>query len=203
VVTTILNLLHGKYGQEIVGGEQAALTINRGKTHDYLGMTLDYSEPGCVKINMTDYVEKVLEEAPTHMDGTATTPAHKNLFEVRGDIAALDTDAAELHYSMVMWLLFLCKRERPDLQTVIAFLCTNSGQPAQAQPHNQVFAQNLHSGAHTACRQHQYCEMVGGCGICCSPQHAESYRRCNVHGSGSCVFLFPKAKDEHQKLDRS
>jgi hypothetical protein len=46
-------------------------------------MTLDYSAPGTVKIDMTDYVEKVLEEAPTFMDGTATTPADKNLFEVR------------------------------------------------------------------------------------------------------------------------
>jgi hypothetical protein len=45
VVTTILNLLDGKYGQEIVGGKRAPLTITRGKVHDYLGMTLDYSEP--------------------------------------------------------------------------------------------------------------------------------------------------------------
>jgi hypothetical protein len=129
VVTTILNLLDGKYGQEIVGGERAALTINRGKTHDYLGMTLDYSEPGCLQINMTDYVDKVLEEAPTYMDNTATTPADKNLFEVRYDIATLDPDAAELHYSMVMRLLFLCKRGRPDLQTAIAFLCTRVQSP--------------------------------------------------------------------------
>jgi hypothetical protein len=54
VVTTMLNLLDGKYGQEIVGGKEAALTITRGKTHDYLGMTLDYSDPGFLKIDMTD-----------------------------------------------------------------------------------------------------------------------------------------------------
>jgi hypothetical protein len=44
VVTTILNLLDGKYGQEIVGDKRAPLTITQGKVHDYLGMTLDYSE---------------------------------------------------------------------------------------------------------------------------------------------------------------
>jgi hypothetical protein len=43
VVTTILNLLDAKYGQEAVGGEQATLTINRRRLHDYLGMTLDYT----------------------------------------------------------------------------------------------------------------------------------------------------------------
>jgi hypothetical protein len=96
VVTTIQNLLNAKYGQEIVGGERAALAaVTRGKIHDYLGMTLNYSDPGVVEIDMTDYVDKVLEEAPSYMDGTATTPADKNLFEVRDNIAALPTDNAE------------------------------------------------------------------------------------------------------------
>jgi hypothetical protein len=58
VVTTILNLLDGRYGQEIVGGKWAPLTVTQRKIHDYLGMTLDYSEEGAVKIDMRDYVKK-------------------------------------------------------------------------------------------------------------------------------------------------
>jgi hypothetical protein len=135
VVTRILNLLDGKYGQEIVGGKRAALTINRGKIHDYLGMTLDYSEPGTVKIDMTAYVEKVLDESPAYMAGTATTPAAKNLFEVRDHIAALNTDDAEFFHAMVAKLLFLCKRGRPDLQTAIAFLCTRVQAPTTDDQH--------------------------------------------------------------------
>ena len=42
-VTVILNLLDQRYGQEIVGGKRAPLTVTRGKIHDYLGMVLDYS----------------------------------------------------------------------------------------------------------------------------------------------------------------
>jgi hypothetical protein len=129
VVTTILKLLDAKYGQEIVGRKRAALTINRAKTHNYLGTTLDCREAGCVKINMTDYAEKVLEEAAIYMDGTATTPADKNLFEVRNDIAALTTDDVDFFHAMVARLLFLCKRGRPDLQTAIAFLCTRVQAP--------------------------------------------------------------------------
>jgi hypothetical protein len=82
VVTTILKLLDGKYVQEIVGGKRAPLTTNRGKKHDYLGMTLDYSEAGVVKIDMTDYFQKVLGERPEDMDGTATSPAANHLFRI-------------------------------------------------------------------------------------------------------------------------
>jgi hypothetical protein len=38
-------------------------------------MILDYSEHNVVKVNMIDYVKKILNEAPEEMDGTATSPA--------------------------------------------------------------------------------------------------------------------------------
>jgi hypothetical protein len=109
VVTTILNLLDAKYGQEIVRGERAALTVTRGKIPDYRGMALNYSDLGVVKIGMTDYVDKVLEDTPSYMDSMATTLADKNLFEVRDNITALPTDGAELFHAMVARLLFFCK----------------------------------------------------------------------------------------------
>jgi hypothetical protein len=52
-VTAVLESLHAWYGREIVGGKRAPLTINQGKIHDYLGMTLDYTETSFVKIDMT------------------------------------------------------------------------------------------------------------------------------------------------------
>ncbi len=131
VVTTILNLLDAKYGQEIVGGKRAALTINRGHLHDYLGMTLDYSEPGYVKLNMVDYVNKVLEEMPDNMDGTATSPAAEYLFKIIDGIETLDDTTSEFFHATVAKLLFLCKRGRPDIQTAIAFLCTRVQQPTR------------------------------------------------------------------------
>ena len=88
VVTTILGLINARYGQEIVGGKRAPLTITRGKIHDYLGMTLDFTEDGIVKIDMREYIEKVLGEMPDEMDGTATTPAASHLFQMRGDAIA-------------------------------------------------------------------------------------------------------------------
>jgi hypothetical protein len=79
-VDTIINLLDAKYGQEIVGGKRAPVTVTRGKIHDYLGMVLDYSEDGVVKIDMTDNINKLLEELPEQFDGSATTPQRLSTF---------------------------------------------------------------------------------------------------------------------------
>jgi hypothetical protein len=51
-VPTIINLLDQTYGQQIVAGTRAAMTLNRGKIHEYLGMTIDYSECGVVRIRV-------------------------------------------------------------------------------------------------------------------------------------------------------
>ena len=53
VVIDILDKLDKKYGQEIVDGKRAELSITRGKIHDYLRMILDYTEKGAVNIDMT------------------------------------------------------------------------------------------------------------------------------------------------------
>jgi hypothetical protein len=131
VVTTILNLLDGRYGQEIVGGKRAPITVCRGKIHDYLGMTLDYSEKGVVKIVMVAYVKKVLSEMPEDMDGTATSPAAAHLFKIQEDAALLDEAGSDFFHATIVKLLFLCKRGHPDIQTAIAFLCTRVQQPTK------------------------------------------------------------------------
>jgi hypothetical protein len=128
-VTTILGMLDSRYGQEIVGRKRAPVTFTRGKTHDYLGMVLDYTEKGAVKIDMREYLLKIIEDMPDRMYGTATTPAAAHLFQVRDGIEALPTERAEFYHSTVAKLLFLCKRGRPDIQTAIAFLCTRVKEP--------------------------------------------------------------------------
>jgi hypothetical protein len=85
-VSTMLGLVDARYGQEIVGGKQAPVTFTRGKVHDYLGMLLDYTEDGVVKIDMQEYLAKLLTDMPKRMDGTAKTPAAGHLFEVRDGI---------------------------------------------------------------------------------------------------------------------
>lgn len=93
--------------------------------HDYLGMTLDYSETGKVKVMMTDYVKAMLEELPVDMSGHAATPAADHLFEVNTlDPQLLDQADQEQFVQLVAKTLYLCKQARPDIQTAVAFLCT-------------------------------------------------------------------------------
>ena len=47
-----------------------------GKIHDYLGMTLDFSQPGTVQVIMTEYVKKLLEDTDNKFKGCVVTPVN-------------------------------------------------------------------------------------------------------------------------------
>ena len=103
--------------------------VTRGKIHNFLGMTLDYSSDGEVKIDMVEYVKRMIECFPDQDIKTATTPAANHLFQVRDDVKVLEEDRAIKFHNLVAKGLFLCKRSRLDIQTAIAFLSTRVSQP--------------------------------------------------------------------------
>ena len=123
VVTEVIDLLERQFGKE------APLTKTRGKVHEYLGMTIDYSVPGKVKFSMIDYIKNMLDALPKGMEGEAATPASLHLFNVNEEADKLDDSTSEMFHHNTAKLLFLCKRARPDIQTAIAFLCTRVKAP--------------------------------------------------------------------------
>ena len=54
----MISLLHYEFGQD------GPLTVTRGQVHDYLGMTLDFSIPRKVQIQMYDFINKMLDDLP-------------------------------------------------------------------------------------------------------------------------------------------
>ena len=56
--------------------------IHGGTRYDYLGMELDYSVKGKVKINITKYVENMIKDFPEKIKSTDTAimPASNGLF---------------------------------------------------------------------------------------------------------------------------
>ena len=69
--------------------------MNRGKVHDYLGMTIDFIDVGKIIFSMNDDVERITNEAPEDlMKGSCTSPAVHHHFGVNKDCAKLDPVSA-------------------------------------------------------------------------------------------------------------
>jgi hypothetical protein len=59
----------------------APVKATRGKVHDYLAMKLDFTAPGKLKVDMTDYVDNMVKEFPEELS-PSNYPWNDNLFEV-------------------------------------------------------------------------------------------------------------------------
>ena len=111
-------------------GKEAPLNVSRGKVHDYLGMTLDFSKPGQVTVTMIDYIKTVLSEIPDEMIGTAATPAANHLFTTNDtNPTYVSSEKAQTYVHLTMQLLYLSQRARPDLRTAVSFLCSRLQKP--------------------------------------------------------------------------
>ncbi len=116
-------------GIKDINGENIAETV--GTVHDYLGMTFDYSFTKEVRINMWDYLRKVIKEFPEEITGVCATPASDHLFKVREDGSKLSKELAEVFHHTVYQLLFAANRARNDIQMAVSFLTTRVKAPDQ------------------------------------------------------------------------
>jgi hypothetical protein len=122
VVDEVIASLSDEYGKV---GE---MTVKRGKIHEYLGMTLDFSKEGKFIVNMEEYIDEILTGLPEDMNGMATTPAADHLFKTRSDAPKLNKERAELFHRVTAQILFVAQRGRPDLRTAISFLTKRVGE---------------------------------------------------------------------------
>jgi hypothetical protein len=108
------------------------MAVSRGKVHTYLGMTLDYTTPGQVKIKMIDYVQEIInafDKAEPNGGGTKTSAAPSSLFKIDEDCEKLDEKKATVFHNLVAKTLYATKRARPDTCTAVAFLTTRVRNP--------------------------------------------------------------------------
>jgi len=91
-----------------VFGQEGPLTTTHGKVLEYLGMTLDYTSKGKVKISMYEYIEKMLAELPSDMDGVSKTPAALHLFNTDEGAEKLLEEKWQLFHHLVAKLFYLC-----------------------------------------------------------------------------------------------
>jgi hypothetical protein len=117
-----LNKMYGSYGE---------VKTTRGKVHDYLGMTFDFSTEGKVIIDMIDYIKNMVDEFSVKLgaDDVAPDPAASDLFQYKEESKSLDKDRAAEFHTVVAKGLFASKRARADIHTAIAALCTRVKNP--------------------------------------------------------------------------
>jgi hypothetical protein len=113
VLDLILNMLTEKF---------TWLTVERDWTEfSYLGMQLIW-EPDCVIIDMRHYLHQILEG----MEGLLwkSVPGGRDTFQINSDAELLNSEKREYFHTVTAKLLYLAKRARPDILTVVSFLCT-------------------------------------------------------------------------------
>jgi hypothetical protein len=86
----------------------------------YLGMQIEMKETGTV-IDMTFYVKELLEGVDVLVRASLGT---KFTFTIAENTMALAEVDRKVFHTKVAKLLFLSKRARPDILTVVSFLCT-------------------------------------------------------------------------------
>jgi len=74
VVTSIIEKIDDKF---------VKMTVTRGKSHDFLGMGLNFDEDKTVGISMKEYIKGAITDFPKDIiTRNAATPAAKHLFDI-------------------------------------------------------------------------------------------------------------------------
>jgi hypothetical protein len=131
VMDIMIEYLRQEY-ESIFEDGSGAMTVSRGKIHKYIGMTLDYTIRGQVKIAMFDYIDEILtafDKAEPKGGGTKTSAAPDSLFKVDENCEKLKQDKDVEFHNLVANALYSTKRARPDTCTAITFLTTRVRAP--------------------------------------------------------------------------
>jgi hypothetical protein len=99
-----LHWLKEMYASDGIGEVKAT----SGLKHDYFGMALDNTLPGSLKMDMTQYVNAMVEEFPEELSSKPTCAWNENIFTVNKDAKKLNKEKAAIFHTFVMKGMFLC-----------------------------------------------------------------------------------------------
>jgi hypothetical protein len=119
------------------------MKVHRGKTHKYLGMSLDFSHPNQCRVTMFDYIyeivvayDKALKDLSDGFNAVIkkknvarTSLAPDDLFIIDEDAEKLSKEGATAFHNLVAKTLYVSKCARLDVRTAIAFLTTRARAP--------------------------------------------------------------------------
>ena len=113
---------------EVLIKKYEKVKVTRGERRRYLGMIADFQQPGVVVIRIPGFMLDLMKEYG--VETFSTTPAGEILFDVKESPPLSIPDAKRFH-SFVEELLYLSKRTRPDILTLVTFLTTRVQSPTE------------------------------------------------------------------------
>ncbi len=119
-VTWVIDKIEERFGK---------MVVSRGKSHDFLGMKLDFLEDKTVTVGMKEHIKGAIADFPEDITRDAATPAAKYLFETSDTDEKLSPELADKFHRIVAKLLYVTQRARVDILLAIAFLCTRVANP--------------------------------------------------------------------------
>jgi len=119
-VTYVIDKIKEKFGK---------MVVSRGKSHDFLGMKIDFLDDKTVTVGMKKHIKGAITNFPEDIIRNAATPAAKYLFETSDTDEKLSPELADKFHRIVAKLLYVTKQARVDILLAIAFLCTRVADP--------------------------------------------------------------------------
>jgi hypothetical protein len=95
-------------------------------------MTLDFTTPGVLKVDMTLYVKKMLEDFLEDLNRKTKCPWSDNFFKVDKMLTRLPEDKTKTFHTFVMKGVFQCKQARQDVLPGIVYLATRVKEPNES-----------------------------------------------------------------------
>jgi hypothetical protein len=107
VVTKMADWLKSTY-ERLFDDGSGEMKICRGKIHEWLGMTLDFTVDGEVKVTMIPYVKEIVQQFQEHDNSTKTaaTPAAEHLFKSMRTLLPSLKDKPQLPTTSLLSLYF-------------------------------------------------------------------------------------------------
>jgi len=75
---------------------------------------------------MYEYIDKMLIQLPSDMNGASKTPDATHIFSINDEADKLDKDKAQLFHHLVVKLLYLSHRSRQDIKMAVTILCASN-----------------------------------------------------------------------------
>jgi hypothetical protein len=98
-----LHWLQTIYASDRIGKVKAT----RGYRHKYLGMILDFTSKGSLKLDVTNYLKSIIDEFPVELIGVTKCPWNENLFKTDSSAKKLNKEKARIFDTLVMKCMFM------------------------------------------------------------------------------------------------